>query len=114
MAAVNRQEVFRMICAFGKAAGAALVAIVLASVILPIAMTSGAQGRPIARADLCVTLGAIAALRGGRLSVTVPKMRAVVPSSSSSAADLRFTYVGPSKRSARLGSGELRRQFGLK
>jgi len=41
-------------------------------------------------------------------------MRAFVQPPTSPAADVRFTYNGPSVGSAPLGSGQLRRQFGLK
>jgi hypothetical protein len=77
-------------------------------------MTGLAQSRPITRTELCVTLGGVAALPDGRMSVTVPKMRAFVRPSTSPAAGVRFTYNGPSLESAPLGSGQLRRQFRLK
>jgi hypothetical protein len=86
----------------------------LAWALLAVAMPGVAQGRPISRADLCVTLGAVAALPDGRMSVTVPKMRAFVLPPTTQAAEVRFTYNGPSVGSAPLGSGQLRRQFGLK
>ena len=68
----------------------------------------------LTRANLCVTEGSITELSSKRLSVSVPKMRAyaIVPTSQDVAA--RFTYLGPTGGEARLGSGELRRQFGLK
>jgi hypothetical protein len=50
--------------------------------------------------------------------VTVPKMRAYlnVPFSQATPqlVEARFTYLGSTGNEARLGSGELRRQFGLK
>jgi hypothetical protein len=66
------------------------------------------------RADLCVTEGAIEELPGGRLSVTVPKMRAYLNAATPQEVAVRFTYLGSTGNEARLGSGELRRQFGLK
>jgi hypothetical protein len=68
----------------------------------------------LTRADLCVTEGSITELPSQRLSVSVPKMRAyaIVPTAQDVTA--RFTYLGPTGGEARLGSGELRRQFGLK
>ena len=68
----------------------------------------------VSRADLCVTEGAIAELSGHRLSVRVPKMRAYLDSRTTPSVEARFKYLGPTGDEARLGSGELRRQFGLK
>jgi len=79
-----------------------------------LALTGPAHSRAITRTDLCVTLGAVATEPDGRMSVTVPKMRAFVLPSTSPAEAVRFTYNGPSVESAPLGSGQLRRQFGLK
>jgi len=68
----------------------------------------------LGRGRLCVTEGSVQELPGERLSVTVPKMRAysTVPTSQDVTAHL--TYLGGTAEEARLGSGELRRQFGLK
>ena len=68
----------------------------------------------VSRADLCVTEGAIEELSGERLSVNVPKMRAYVNASTPQLVEAHFTYLGPTGNEAPLGSGELRRQFGLK
>jgi hypothetical protein len=77
-------------------------------------MTGVAHSRPLTRADLCVTLGTLATLPDNRLSVTDSKMRAFALPSTSPAAELRFTYKGRSAKTAPLGSGQIRRQFGLK
>jgi hypothetical protein len=73
---------------------------------------------PVSRGDLCVTEGAVEELPGQQFSVGVPKMRAYlnVPSSQATPqlVEARFTYLGSTGNEARLGSGELRRQFGLK
>jgi hypothetical protein len=69
---------------------------------------------PVTRADLCVTEGAVEAQPGPRLSVDAAKMRAYVNLRTPPSVDARFTYLGPTSEEARLGSGELRRQFGLK
>jgi mono/diheme cytochrome c family protein len=66
------------------------------------------------RAKLCVTEGAIEQLPGGHLSVSVAKMRAYVTTPTAQVVEVRFTYLGPTGHEALLGSGELRRQFGLK
>lgn len=69
---------------------------------------------PVPRDKLCITEGALEELKGTRLEVKVPKMRAVVAAVTPQAAEARLTYLGPTKDEARLGSGELRRQFALK
>ena len=68
----------------------------------------------VSRADLCVTEGAVDELPGGRLSVSLPKMRAYVNQFTPPEVAVHFTYLGATGKEARLGSGELRRQFGLK
>jgi hypothetical protein len=68
----------------------------------------------LTRANLCVTEGSITELPSQRLSVSVPKMRAYAILSTAQDVAARFTYLGPTGGEARLGSGELRRQFGLK
>jgi hypothetical protein len=69
---------------------------------------------PFSRADLCVTEGAILDLPGGRMGVTLPKVRAYLNVPTSPAIEARFIYKGSTENEARLGSGEVRRQFGLK
>jgi hypothetical protein len=86
---------------------------------LPALAVAGAGGagplpQPIDRQSLCVTTGEVRGLGGGRLSVDAPKVRAVVTADSPQAAELRFSYLGPTAETAALGSGELRRQLGLK
>lgn len=68
----------------------------------------------VSRADLCVTEGAIAQLPDGRLSVTVPKMRAYLNPDTSQYLEARFTYSGSTEKDIPLGSGTMRRQFGIK
>ena len=67
----------------------------------------------IHRDQMCVTKGAIEG-SGEKMEVTVPEMRAVVAYPTRSAAEARFTYLGPTAKDKPLGSGEIRRQFGLK
>jgi hypothetical protein len=69
---------------------------------------------PVPRANLCVTEGVIDELPGQRLSVSVPKMRAYLNAFTPQVVEAHFTYLGSTGNEARLGSGELRRQFGLK
>jgi hypothetical protein len=68
----------------------------------------------VKRAELCVTEGTIEESAGSKLSVSVPKMRAYVNANTPPAVEVQFTYLGSTRNQARLGSGELRRQFGLK
>jgi len=68
----------------------------------------------VGRGDLCVTEGTIEKAPGDRLSVDVPKMRAYVNAHTSQSIEMRFTYRGPTQKESALGSGEQRRQFGLK
>ncbi len=77
-------------------------------------LASAAGLLPVPRARLCITEGALDEVRGQRLSVTVPKMRAFVAAATPQVAEARLTYLGPTGAEARLGSGEMRRQFGLK
>ena len=70
------------------------------------------------RDRLCVTNGAVSALADGRLAIETPSSRAIVQAGTGNAADqiaeIRFQYLGPSRTSRLLASGELRRQIGLK
>jgi hypothetical protein len=68
----------------------------------------------VGRARLCVTEGAVEEMPDRRLSVSVPKMRAYVNGLTAQVVEADFTYLGATGNEARLGSGELRRQFGLK
>lgn len=69
---------------------------------------------PVSRAHLCVTKGAIEETDSSRLEVRVPEMRAVVAHPTQQVAEARLTYLGPTSKDKPLGSGEIRRQFGLK
>lgn len=70
--------------------------------------------KPVSRPDLCVTEGEIETLSSGWLAVNVPKMRAYLNERTSQSVEARFKYLGSTGNEARLGSGALRRQFGLK
>jgi hypothetical protein len=72
------------------------------------------QMNRVTRAMLCVTEGSLDEMPGGRLSVSVPKMRAYVNRQTSQIIEAPFTYSGPTRDAAKLGSGQMRRQFGLK
>jgi hypothetical protein len=68
----------------------------------------------VPRTQLCITEGALEELKRSRLAVTVPKMRAFVAAATTPVVEARLTYLGATRAEARLGSGEMRRQFGLK
>ena len=68
----------------------------------------------VSGANLCVTEGAVESGAGDRLTVDAPKMRAYVNTWTSQAIEAKFTYLGPTAEETKLGSGEIRRQFGLK
>ena len=70
--------------------------------------------KPVPRSKLCITEGGIGRLYGNKLSVSVPKMRAFVTDPTLQEVEARFKYLGPSKKSIPLTSGEMRRQIGLK
>ena len=64
--------------------------------------------------DFCVTEGSLEKSLGDRLSVNVPKMRAYVSRATAASAEIRFHYIGVTKEQSKLGSGQVRTQFGLK
>jgi hypothetical protein len=76
--------------------------------------SADARLEPVSKSNLCVTEGALDDSGGDHLSVNVPKMRAFVKVLTPQIVETRFTYLGSTGNEARLGSGELRRQFGLK
>jgi len=67
----------------------------------------------LGRDNLCVTEGAIEK-SGDRMKVDVPKMRAYATVATAHSAEVRFAYLGPTSKDVPLGSGEMRRQFGMK
>jgi len=75
---------------------------------------SSTQSISVSRERLCVTEGAVEGVPAGRLTVNVSKMRAYVNALTPQLVEVQFTYLGSTENEARLGSGELRRQFGLK
>jgi hypothetical protein len=80
-------------------------------------LASGSTVLPhsVSRADLCVTEGTISEIPGTSLfNVDSPKMRAYVNAKPAQSIEARFTYLGASSHEIPLGSGTMRRQFGLK
>jgi len=90
------------------------VTIIVAAVVLTTGRAADVRMAQVGRSDLCVTEGAIEERHGKLLSVDVPKMRAYVNHRTPQMVEARFTYLGATGKEARLGSGEMRRQFGLK
>jgi hypothetical protein len=92
---------------------AGLIAVFSLAVALP---SGGADNRTsrVTRAMLCVTEGSLDEAPDERLSVSVPKMRAYVNRQTLQTIEAHFTYSGPTRNEAPLGSGQMRRQFGLK
>jgi hypothetical protein len=68
----------------------------------------------VAHPSLCVTEGAVEDSGALRMSVNVPKMRAYMNRPSTDAAELRFSYLGPTTQQIALASGASRQQLGLK
>jgi len=66
--------------------------------------------------NFLVTSGQITKSRDHRLEVTSKEMRATLKSAPTANQNvtLHFTYLGPTREVAHLGSGEIRHQFGLK
>jgi len=85
-----------------------------------LSLASHAAPRPsikwiaIPHSQLCVTEGSIAEDSDQRLTVDVTKMRAFVTVPTTQDIEAKFTYRGRSKTETSLGSGAIRRQFGLK
>jgi len=73
-----------------------------------------AQANEKPEKTLNVTDGEITRAAEGRLEVRSKEMRATLKSESLQNITVRFTYLGPTREVSRLGSGEIRHQFGLK
>lgn len=85
-----------------------------ATCIALFAATARKELAPVPRASLCVTEGEVGEAAGGRLTVNSAKMRAYFNAFTAPVGEIDFTYLGSTGDEARLGSGELRRQLGLK
>jgi hypothetical protein len=79
-----------------------------------LAQASSREMVPVSRDMLCVTEGELSAAPQNQLALNVPKMRAYVNAETTADAEVRFTYLGATAKDTPLGSGEMRRQFGLK
>jgi hypothetical protein len=85
-----------------------ILALCLASLFEP---TARAQVQP---SDFDVPDGKIEKAAGGRLMVSTKEMRATLKFPTQQNVSVNFTYLGPTKEVSRLGSGEVRSQFGIK
>jgi hypothetical protein len=94
------------------------ILIVLGSAPAAVAQKAAPALERIDRGRLCVTNGVVSPAAGGRLAIETPSSRAVVQTAAGNAADqiaeIHFQYLGPSRDTKPLASGELRRQIGLK
>jgi hypothetical protein len=70
--------------------------------------------KPVSQTELCVTEGSITPLPKNQLQVSDPAMRAHLNVLTPQIEEARFTYGGPTQDEKALGSGVVRRQFGLK
>jgi hypothetical protein len=91
-----------------------LSSLLCAALLGAAALAQSAGWLTIGRDRLCVTEGAIEKTANNRLSVNVPKMRAYVTEWTAQSGEVRFTYLGGTSKESALGSGTIRRQFGLK
>ncbi|WP_095958868.1 hypothetical protein [Corallococcus macrosporus] len=69
---------------------------------------------PVPLSRLQVTEGTLEPGPGEQLLVDGPRLRAVIPGSTTSRVALRFTLLGPTQRQVALASGAQRQQVGLK
>ena len=96
---------------FGVVAAAMMPACSLATRTEP---PPAALGAPLTLAQLDITEGSVQQGAPGRLQISQPKVRAVANVETGDAAELRFTYRGPTTVEVPLDGGEMRRQLGLK
>jgi len=94
---------------------AILLSIALAAMSVATASASTVLPHRVSGADLCVTEGTIdAGPSSSFFTVDAPKMRAYVNAKPVQSIEARFTYLGATSHDVALGSGTMRRQFGLK
>jgi hypothetical protein len=90
------------------------------ALLAPLLGATGCWGAPASEPPLttvyrwCVTSGDVLDTGNGGRFVDVDAMRAVASAATAPAAELRFTYVGPTADTSMLDSGAVRRQVGLK
>lgn len=88
------------------------------ALLLLLSLSGSAAGNEklqrIGRGQICVTNGALEDGPDSSIRITEPSMRGFVTVPASRTVEVKFRYLGPSAKSKPLGSGELRRQIGLK
>jgi hypothetical protein len=94
------------------AAASTLSLMILAAAAVP--AQTAARTFAISHSSLCVTEGEIGNGPNDSLIVDAEKMRAYVNTWTAQSIEAEFTFVGPTAKESALGSGEIRRQFGLK
>ena len=77
----------------------------------PLMHSAKAQVQP---KDFNVTDGKIEKVAGNHLMVSTKELRATLKLQTQQNVTMKFTYLGPAKEVAHLGSGEVRSQFGIK
>ena len=85
-----------------------ILALCLLAIVLPAAKAQVRSG------DFDVLAGRIERAEGKRLKVSTKEMRATLKLRTPQNVTVKFTYLGPTKEVSRLGSGEIRSQFGIK
>jgi hypothetical protein len=102
----------------GKLATALTLGLAATAIAVPAVTAATAGWKDIRQKDLAVTSGSIESHPADRrnLRTSSPQVRAVVRDAGryASAARLSFRYLGPTATTIPLGSGEVRRQIGLK
>ena len=86
----------------------------LAFALCLIALLETAATAQLRPSDFDVPDGKIEKAAGNRLMVSTKEMRATLKYRTQQEVKVRFTYLGPTAEVSRLGSGEVRSQFGIK
>jgi hypothetical protein len=98
--------------AIARRRGLAAILVSLLPILAP--AQAGERTIPLNRGSLCVTEGEIGNDTTNQLTVDTTKMRAYANTWTSDAIYAHFTYIGGTAEESALGSGIVRRQFGLK
>lgn len=86
----------------------------LAFALCLIAFLGTAANAQLQPSDFDVPDGRLDKAAGNRLMVSTKEMRATLKHPTQQDVTVRFTYLGPTAEVSRLGSGEVRSQFGIK
>lgn len=94
--------------------GACILILPTAISLAAVEIGSAQNLTPVSQADLCVTEGSVEQMPNNLLKIDVPSMRAYLNKLTPQIEEAQFTYGGPTQNEKALGSGAVRRQFGLK